>query len=180
MGAQKADRKKIFQIMWSPTQPNTFMSVGVEHIFCWTAPNLSKKRASNMPQSKPGQKLGFPSLAFTRSGLALIAGSDGAVYGFQGGARSKVFKGVHAKMVSCITSVPDPSNSGNEIVITGGADKKIICHVLDSAKNLNKVFEFTVDSTPRSVDFMGDQILTGLSNGSILEFKGVITNPSQP
>ena len=33
-------------------------------------------------------------------------------------------------------------------------------------------------ATPRSVDFMDDQILSGLSNGTILELKNALSSPS--
>ncbi len=64
LGDAKKDRKKIFQIQWSPKQANTFVSVGLEHIYFWTAPNLKATKAK-MPSMKPGQKLGFPSVAFS-------------------------------------------------------------------------------------------------------------------
>ena len=36
LAAVKKDRKKIFQISWSPTQAGQFVSVGLEHIFFWS------------------------------------------------------------------------------------------------------------------------------------------------
>ena len=85
-----------------------------------------------MPATKPGQKLGFPSVAYSKSGLALLAGSDGTIYTCNNGAMGKTFKNTHAKMVSCIQCVPSPVNTEEEIVITGGADKKIHVHLLDA------------------------------------------------
>lgn len=82
----KKDRKKIFQIKWSPKSVGTFVSVGVEHIYFWTvSPKLNAKKAS-LPTAKKGVKLGFPSVAFSQSGLALLAGSDGTVYTYNNGA----------------------------------------------------------------------------------------------
>ena len=131
-----------------------------------------------MPASKPGQKLGFPSLAFSKSGTVLLAASDGNIYSYNGGAPGKSFKGTHTKMVSCINCVPHPTDKTKELVITGGADKTIQMHVLDANKNMTKIYNHIVTATPRSVDFMGDKILAGLSNGTILELKNAFTNPT--
>lgn len=82
-------------------------------------------------------------------------------------------------MISCINVVPHPSKPSSELVITGGADKTIILHELDGNKNLTKIgVAYTVEATPRSVDFMEDQILAGLANGSILELKNVLADPT--
>ena len=116
-------------------------------------------------------------MAFSKSGTALLAASDGNIYSYNGGAPGKSYKGTHTKMVSCINCVPHPSDQTKEIVITGGADKLIHMHVLDAKKNMHKIMSQGVTATPRSVDFMGDQILAGLSNGTILELKNVFSNP---
>ena len=158
---------------------NRFVSVGLEHIYWWDANPLKGTRAK-MPAAKAGVKLGFPSVAFSKTGLALLAASDGAVYSYNNGSGGKAFKGTHTKMVSCINIVPDPSSSDKELVITGGADKQIILHHLDASKNLVKLVSYSVVATPRSLDFMDDSVLAGLSNGTILEIKNVISSPSTP
>ena len=38
----------------------------------------------------------------------------------------------------------------------------------------------TVDAAPRSVDYLLDQLLVGTSTGTILELKGVVSNPTAP
>ena len=63
-------------------------------------------------------------------------------------------------------------------MITGGADKFIHMHVLDAKRNMSKILTFEVSATPRSVDFMCDKILAGLSNGTILELKNALSDPS--
>ena len=118
-------------------------------------------------------------MAFSKSGLALLAASDGTVYTYNNGAPGKSYKQTHAKMVSCINVVQDPTNPANELVITGGADKVIKLHLL-AAGQMTELLVCTVPAVPRSVDFMEDQILAGLSNGTILELKNVMTNPSAP
>ena len=150
----------------------------MEHIFFWTAgpTGLTGKKAK-LPATKPGQKLGFPSVAFSKTGLALLAGSDGTVYTYNNGAPGKSFKQTHTKMVSCIQCVPNPINAEEEIVITGGADKSIHVHLLDAQKNLKKLLSYLVAATPRSVDLMEDKVLAGLSNGTILEIKGIMSDP---
>ena len=80
-------------------------------------------------------------------------------------------------MVSCIQCVPDPTDSTRELVITGGADKYIHMHFLDAQKNLTKILSYQVQATPMSVDLMGESILSGLKNGTILELNNVLTNP---
>ena len=104
LGSMKSDRKKIFQINWSPTSANTFVTCGVEHIFFWTvAQGALKKKAASKPGGKPGQKLGFPSVAFSKiHGIAFLAGSDGTIYTYNNGAPGKTYKNTHSKMVSCI------------------------------------------------------------------------------
>lgn len=137
-------------------------------------------RKAKLPGSKPGVKLGFPSVAISRTGLALCAGSDGTVYTYNNGALGKTFKNTHSKMISCINVVPHPTKPTSELVITGGADKIILLHELDGNKNLTKLgVAYTVLATPRSVDFMGDQILAGLSNGTVLELKNVLADPTK-
>ena len=81
-------------------------------------------------------------------------------------------------MVSCINVRPDPTNPANELVITGGGDKKITMHRLEANKTLTAILSYTVAATPKSVDFMGDSILAGLANGTILELKKVISAPA--
>mmetsp|Transcript_1767 Transcript_1767/g.2704 ORF Transcript_1767/g.2704 Transcript_1767/m.2704 type:complete len:192 (-) Transcript_1767:872-1447(-) len=108
-----------------------------------------------------------------------MAGSDGTIYTYNGGALGKAFKATHTKMVSCINVVPHPTKETSELVITGGADKTILLHELDGNKNLTKLgVSYAVEATPRSVDFMGDQILAGLANGTILELKNVLSDPT--
>jgi len=180
LGAVKKDRKKIFQITWSPASLGTFVSCGVEHIFFWNvSPQLTGKKAK-MPGGKPGQKLGFPSVAYSAlTGVALLAGSDGTIYTYNNGAPGKSFKAAHTKMVSCIQIVPSPDTAGgseNELVITGGGDKMIHMHLLDKTKNLTLLMSVPVAATPISVDFMNDKILAGLSNGTILELVNVISD----
>ena len=135
----KKDRQKIFQIQW--TSNTQFVSVGLEHVCFWTAPNLTGKKARN-PSAKPGVKLGFPSVAVSKTGLCLLAGSDGAIYTYNNGAGGKVYKGMHQKMVSCINIVPHPQNQNSELVITGGADKQVQIYELGSNKQLTKIQEF--------------------------------------
>ena len=134
------------------------MSVGVASINVWTvtnsAPFISNKKGK-MPPSKPGKNLGFPSLAYTKSSMALLAASDGNVYGYNGGSLAKTYKGIHAKMVSCI-KVVENAGGQNEIVVTGGSDKKIHVHTLDASKNLQTILSYEVTATPRSVDYMND------------------------
>ena len=90
---------------------NIFCSVGVEHIYFWdTNVNPLKGKKAKLPPAKAGVKLGFPSVAFSKTGLALLAGSDGSVYSYNNGAAGKPFKAVHSKMVSCINILPDPTN----------------------------------------------------------------------
>ena len=67
------------------------MSVGVEHIVFWNAPNLKAQKVKP-PSSKPGVKLGFPSVVYSQTGLALLAASDGNVYTMNGSAFGKTFK----------------------------------------------------------------------------------------
>ena len=114
---------------------------------------------------------------YSQTGLALLAASDGNVYTMNGSAFGKTFKQTHAKMVSCINCVPNPSDPNLELVITGGADKVINIHMLDKSKNLTKMLSYTVTATPRAVDFAEDQVLAGLANGTILEIKNVLSNP---
>ena len=77
-------------------------------------------------------------------------------------------------MVSCINCVPDPTDDTREFVITGGADKYINLHYLDASKNLVKFLSYSVEATPMSVDLMGEKILSGLKNGTILELNFII------
>lgn len=144
LGAVKKDRKKIFQIKWNPKTVGSFVSVGLEHIFFWTvSPKLNAKKAT-LPNAKKGTKLGFPSVAFSKSGLALLAGSDGTVYTYNNGAQGKSYKGMHTKMVSCINCVDDPTDESREFVITGGADKTIHLHLLEQGKPLTKLLSYQV------------------------------------
>ena len=178
IAAVKKDRKKVFQIKWSPTTAGQFVSVGVEHVFFWSiTPNLDAKRGKLPPSKSGAARLGFPSVAFSRTGMALLAASDGAIYTYNGGAPGRSFKNTHTKMVSCINCVPDPRSAAHELVLTGGADKVIHLHSLDSSGFVQKMHAFPVAATPRSVDFMDDQILAGLSNGTILELKNALSSP---
>lgn len=156
------------------------MSVGLEHVCLWSvspAQTLTGNKAK-LPASKPGQRLGFPSVAFTRSGTALLAASDGSVYSFNGTAPGKLYKGAHTKMVSCISCVAHPSDPSLEVVVTGGADKVIHVSLLDARKAMTRILTFEVAATPRSVDSMGDCVLAGLANGSILELSNALSNPA--
>ena len=120
-----------------------------------------KKATLPAPAAKPAgaagtAQLGFTSVAFSKTGVALIAGSDGTVYTYNNGAPGKSFKESHTKMVSCINVVTHPTDASKELVITGGADKLINVYFFDAAKNLTKVLGYSVTGIPRSVDFMGD------------------------
>lgn len=92
-----------------------------------------------MPTPTTKSKLGFPSVAFSKTGLALLAASDGCIYTFNGSAPGKSYKGIHSKMVSCINCIPDARDPNQELVITGGADKSIQLHILDQHKGLTKL-----------------------------------------
>lgn len=64
-------------------------------------------------------------------------------------------------------------------MITGGSDNKINVFVL--ANNaVTPVASVTVTATPRSVDFMGTNVLAGLSDGRILELENVLSSPQGP
>ena len=57
-----------------------------------------------------------------------------------------------------------------ELLLTGGADKKVKIFSLAANGNATLMLEIDVDATPRSLDYMNGKLLIGLQNGTIREY----------
>jgi hypothetical protein len=84
-----------------------------------------------------------------------VGAVNGQLYEYQGRQLARTVS-AHTKAVHCLRAVEDK-------VVSGGADNKVC--VFD--QGLNKLSEMQVDSTPRSLDCLGDKVLAGLRSGTI-------------
>jgi len=176
---QKADRNKIFGICWKPTGLE-FQTVGVKHCYNWTmtaqALKGRKGAISSIPTAK-GKSIGFTAVAWSpKSNAYLASGSDGVIYTWKGASLSGKGEPAHKKMASCVNVI---QSGGKELVLTGSSDKTVRIYE-NAGTKLTPIAQLKVDATPRSVDLKDDQLLVGTSAGTIVEFRGITSNPSAP
>lgn len=74
---------------------------------------------------------------------------------------------LHAGMVSALNVV---KQGDLEFLLTGGSDKIIKLCPIKGNKIQDACFNLTVDAMPRSVDYLNDNYLVGMANGSIVEY----------
>ena len=104
--------------------------------------------------AKKNHKLGFTSCEFSKqSGVCYSAGSDGKLYLWNGSSKKGNGQLLHKKMISCLNVVTDEANK-RELLITGSADKTVKVFVIEAGDKIKELHSFTVEATPRAVDYM--------------------------
>jgi WD40 repeat protein len=155
---EKGGPDKICDLAWCKKDGSkAFLTVGVKHVKMWDA--AAKK--SNRGIFGKNTLTSFTSCTFGDNGISYSGSIGGSIYSWSGNSCSGAVK-AHAGSIHSI-------NYCEGKLISGGADKKIVFS--DPAK-LTRLSEIVVESSPRALDMVGDKILAGLRNGTIIEIEG--------
>jgi len=150
----KGGPDKILDMSWSP-RANVFSTVGIKHIFFWQVEPFKKDRGifGQNPQCDMLVARWLP------NGYCLTGGTSGCLYLWPGKSLSKSQQ-VHAvnAAVHALAVVQDK-------VLSGGKDNKVVI----STTSLQQLKVIPVEACPRALDMLGDTVLCGMRNGSIVE-----------
>ena len=158
----KGGPDKILDCCWSPVD-NTLCTAGIKHIYFWVDADTAgcdKKRgifgsSHNMCSLTTAQYLD--------DGRAVTGGTNGQIYVW--GKDRKCEKSFKAHGSSAIHTMRIIDGT----ILSGGADHKL--NEIDGA-SFETMNSIGLDSTPRSVDKLGETIIVGCRDGNIIEVTG--------
>ena len=149
---------KILDCAWSQTD-HTFVTAGIKHINFWSeSTNYDKKRGI----FGKAKTCNMTTAQYLPTGQAVTGGGNGFLYLWDGN-RCSLSKCPHRQGAGIHTL-----KASNEYIVSGSADSSLV--VLSFT--FDEVARFTLDSFPRSCDFLDGRIVTGCRNGSIYIIEG--------
>jgi WD40 repeat protein len=165
---------RILDVAWSKkTDDLRFASVSNKQVLFWHPADVTKriKQPGVMGKTPATQ---FACIDFDEEGWCYTGGENGQIQVWADSCQAVKAIKAHGNGIMAITAV------GGKI-ISGGKDKRI-CIIEASNGNfkLEKFIDFS-SSFPRSLDMLNGNLLVGLRNGSIVEFKDVMNteNPEE-
>lgn len=164
--------ERILDVAWSKKSEDLrFATVSAKQVMFWHPADVTKRLKQPGVMGKTAATA-FTCIAFDEEGFCYSGGDNGQIHVW--GDTCQVMKAIkaHSAGITGITA------EGGRL-ISGGKDKRIcIISASKGAFALEKFIDFS-SSFPRSIDMMNGNLLVGLRNGSIAEFRDVL-NTDKP
>ena len=158
----------ILDVAWSKRANDLrFATLTPKQVTFWHPADVTKRLKQPGVMGRQNASTLFTSLCFDADGWCYTGGENGQIQVWSDACQAVKCIKAHAAGITGIEATQGK-------LISGGKDKRVC---IMSASNGNFKLEKFVDfssSYPRSIDFFNDNLLVGLRNGSILEFKDVM------
>lgn len=156
---------KVLDIAWSKRADDLrFATVTPKQVTFWHPADVTKRLKQPGVMGRNNASTTFTSVCFDEEGWCYSGGDNGQIQVWSDACQAVKCVKAHAAGVTSITA-----SQGK--LVSGGKDKRI---AIMSASGGNFKLEKFIDissSFPRSIDLFNGNVLVGLRNGSILEFK---------
>lgn len=163
---------KILDVAWSKREEDLrFATVTPKQVTFWHPADVTKRLKQPGVMGRNNASTTFTSVAFDEEGWCYSGGDNGQIQVWSDACQAVKCVKAHAAGVTSLTA-----SQGK--LISGGKDKRI---AIMSGSGGNFKLEKFIDissSFPRSIDYFNGNILVGLRNGSVLEFKDAATSDS--
>ena len=163
---------RILDVAWSKRADDLrFATVTPKQVVFWHPADVTKRLKQPGVMGRTNASTLFTSITFDEEGFCYSGGENGQIQVWADSCQAVKCIKAHSAGITGIEA-----NQGK--LISGGKDKRVC---IMSAAGGNFKLEKFVDisgSFPRSIDFFNGNLLVGLRNGSILEFKDVMTADS--
>lgn len=163
---------RILDVAWSKRADDLrFATVTPKQVTFWHPADVTKRLKQPGVMGRQNASTLFTSICFDEEGWCYSGGENGQIQVWSDACQAVKCIKAHA---SGITSIEATQGK----LISGGKDKRVcIISAAGGVFKLEKFVDFS-SSFPRSIDFFNGNLLVGLRNGSIIEFKDVIGNES--
>jgi len=159
---------RIFDLVWSKRPDDLRFATGsLKQIAFWHPADVTKRLKQPGVLGRQVASTYFNCCAFDEEGWLYTGGENGQIQVWADTCQVVKAMKAHSAQITSIEAV------GGKI-ISGGKDKRI---AIIEAKGGNFKLEKFIDLTasfPKSIDLFNGNLLVGLRNGSIVEFKGAI------
>jgi len=161
-------KERIFDIAWSRRADDfRFATVSLKEVKFWHPADVTKRLSQKGTFGKNATMTNLSCVAFDEEGWGYTGGENGHIHVWSDACQ--VVKSIKAHAGAITGLVADAGR-----IISGGKDHKV---AIISAQGGNFKLEKFVElssSFPRSIDFINGNLLVGLRNGTISEFKNVL------
>ena len=160
-------KERIFDVKWSKrTDDLRFATIGMKELKFWHPADITKRLSQKGTFGKNATMTNLTCLDFDEEGWAYTGGENGQVQVWADSCQVAKSIKAHAGGVTSLVCVDGK-------LISGGKDHRIaIISIAGGAFKLDKFIELS-SSFARSVDMLNGNLLVGLRNGSVCEFKNV-------
>lgn len=163
---------RVIDIAWSKRADDLrFATVTPKQVIFWHPADVTKRLKQPGVMGRTNAATLFSCITFDEEGWCYTGGENGQIQVWADTCQAVKCIKAHASGITGIEATQGK-------LISGGKDKRV-CIMSCSGGNfkLEKFVDIS-SSFPRSIDFFNGNLLVGLRNGSILEFKDVMTNES--
>ena len=148
-----------------------FATVTPKQVVFWHPADVTKRLKQPGVMGRTNAATLFTSICFDEEGWCYTGGENGQIQVWADTCQAVKCIKAHASGVTSIEATQGK-------LISGGKDKRVcIMAASNGVFRLEKFVDISA-SFPRSIDFFNGNLLVGLRNGSILEFKDVMTTDS--
>lgn len=163
---------RILDVTWSKRAEDLrFATVTPKQVTFWHPADVTKRLKQPGVMGRSNASTPFTSICFDEEGWCFTGGENGQIQVWSDACQAVKCIKAHASGITAIEAAQGK-------VISGGKDKRVaIISAAGGNFKLEKFVDFS-SSFPRSIDFSNGNLLVGLRNGSILEFKDVMGSDS--
>ena len=160
---------RILDVAWSKRADDLrFATVTPKQVTFWHPADVTKRLKQPGVMGRNNASTLFTSLTFDEEGWCYSGGENGQIQVWADSCQAVKCIKAHAAGITSIEATQGK-------LISGGKDKRVC--IISASNGVFKLEKFVdiSSSFPRSIDFFNGNLLVGLRNGSILEFKDVMT-----
>jgi len=156
---------KILDVAWSKRADDLrFATVTPKQVVFWHPADVTKRLKQPGVMGRTNASTLFTSICFDEEGWCYTGGENGQIQVWADSCQAVKCIKAHAAGITGIEATQGK-------LISGGKDKRVcIMSASNGTFKLEKFIDIS-SSFPRSIDFFNGNLLVGLRNGSILEFK---------
>lgn len=160
-------KEKIFDVKWSKRPDDLrFATVGIREVKFWHPADITKRLSVKGTFGKNATMTNLTCVDFDEEGWAYTGGENGHIHVWNDQCQVAKSIKAHAGGVTSLVCVEGK-------LISGGKDRRVaIISIAGGNFKLEKFVELS-SSFARSIDLLNGNLLVGLRNGSICEFKNV-------
>ncbi len=164
---------KILDVTWSKRADDLrFATVTPKQVCFWHPADVTKRLKQPGVMGRQNAATLFTSICFDEEGWCYTGGDNGQIQIWSDACQAVKCIKAHAAGITSIEACQGK-------LISGGKDKRVC--IMSASGGVFKCEKFIdiSSSFPRSIDFFNGNLLVGLRNGSILEFKDAMNSSNE-